>query len=165
MIKRILVSIATLGLSLAFAHSASAVQPFGPETVDELRDRYRDATALLLLWSLGCHHCKDGMARAAALRADDPELNLVLINVDPPDEATEVEQVLDAHGLNDADNWQFIDAPAARLRAALDPSWYGELPRSYLIEADGSVHGFSGRISQELLDYWRERSRGDDTGQ
>ncbi|TVS16902.1 MAG: hypothetical protein EA417_07825 [Gammaproteobacteria bacterium] len=150
----------TLLLALTLAHAAgAALQPFDTDAFDEIRTRYANETVLVLIWSLDCHHCKDGMAKAAGLLDERPGLNLVLVNVDPADEAAAVASTLQKLGLSEADNWQFVDAPAARLRATIDPQWFGELPRSYLIDAEGNSAGFSGRISQDALDHWRQRSR------
>ena len=158
MIKRGLIVL--LGLALAQGASG-ALQPFGPDAFSELKVRYASEPVLVLLWSVDCQHCKEGMARAATVRGEHPELNLVIVNVDAGEDAAEVERILDALALSDADNWQFVEAPAARLRATIDPEWYGELPRSYLIDANGNVEGFSGRLLPEFLEYWRQSSDAD----
>lgn len=147
-----------LGLALANAASAG-LQPFDADAFDAIRARYASEPVLLLLWSLDCHHCKAGMARAAEHLAEQPELNLVLVNVDASEDAQAVAHTLQALGLADADNWQFIDAPAARLRASIDPQWYGELPRSYLIDGNGHLEGFSGRLTPEFFDHWHHLNR------
>ncbi|MCC5871609.1 MAG: TlpA family protein disulfide reductase [Gammaproteobacteria bacterium] len=149
----------TVLLAFALSPAASgAVQAFGPGTFEEIKAQYAAQTVLVLLWSLDCHHCKEGMAQAGAMRSGQPGLNLVLVNVDGTAATAEIERALEGLQLADADNWQFVDAPAPRLRATIDPDWYGELPRSYLIDASGSPRGFSGRVSPALLDYWREQS-------
>jgi thiol-disulfide isomerase/thioredoxin len=149
-----LLALALIGV----ASHTNALQPFGPDSADEIDTRYADETALLLVWSLGCHYCKEGMVRAGELRQAHPELNLILLNIDPPQDAAEVVQALAEMGLSDADNWQFGDGPPARLRATLDPTWYGELPRNYLLAPGEGRQGFSGRLTGEVLEYWVERS-------
>lgn len=161
MIKRGL----TVLLAFVLAPAASAaVQAFGPGSFEDIKAQYAADTVLVLLWSLDCTHCKEGMTKAGAMRLAQPGLNLVLINVDGAVASTEIERTLAGLKLADADNWQFVDVPAARLRATIDPHWYGELPRSYLIDARGSAQGFSGRVSAPLLDYWREQSQSQDSG-
>ncbi len=160
MIKRSLFRISVWMLALVVSQGAYALQSFDAAGTDEIKDRYAQQTVLLLVWSVGCQHCKDGMRQAGAKLGEEPGLNLVLLNVDRPDDVSDVERELDRLGLSDVDNWQFTDAPPARLRAALDPDWFGELPRSYLITPDGSMHGVSGPLSQELLDHWVRLSRG-----
>ncbi|MCC5888774.1 MAG: TlpA family protein disulfide reductase [Gammaproteobacteria bacterium] len=155
----------TLLLAFALASAASAaMQPFGPGSFEEIKAQYAAQTVLVMLWSLDCPHCKEGMAQAGAMRSGQAGLNLVLINVDGAVATTEIERTLAGLQLDAADNWQFVDAPAPRLRATIDPHWYGELPRSYLIDASGNSQGFSGRVSPTLLDFWREQSVGQDSG-
>ncbi len=141
-----------------FASHTHALQPFGSDSADEIDARYADEMALLLVWSLGCHYCKEGMVRAGELRKKHSDLNLILLNVDPPQDAADVKQVLEDMGLSDADNWQFGEGPPARLRAALDPAWFGELPRNYVLQPGKKPRGFSGRLTAEVLDFWVERS-------
>ncbi len=152
-----------LGLALAQGGSGS-IQPFDSATFAKIKERYTTETVLVLIWSLDCHHCKDGMARAASLHAKHPDLNLVLVNVDAQEAAPEVERIISTLRLDSAENWQFTDIPAPRLRATIDPEWYGELPRSYLIDDSGKARGFSGRVAPTLLEYWRQQSLNRDQG-
>jgi hypothetical protein len=39
-----------------------------------------------------------------------------------------------------------------RMRAALDPGWQGEMPRTIILRADGKRHASSGLLTPETLD-------------
>ena len=39
-----------------------------------------------------------------------------------------------------------------RMRAALDPGWQGEMPRTIILRADGKRHASSGLLTPEALD-------------
>ena len=49
---------------------------------------------------------------------------------------------------------QYANAEAMpeRMRAALDPGWQGEMPRTIILRADGKRHASSGLLTPEALD-------------
>ena len=50
--------------------------------------------------------------------------------------------------------YHFADGQGDKNRFIIDSSWYGELPRSYFVEANGKFHGKSGLIKEALLTQW-----------
>ena len=62
--------------------------------------------------------------------------------------------VLGSYELGSAETWNFGDAGVDRLRHAIDPRWYGEMPRSYLYDASGRRIGISGALTPDLLQDW-----------
>ncbi|MFT5164280.1 MAG: hypothetical protein ACI9FJ_002881, partial [Alteromonadaceae bacterium] len=48
----------------------------------------------------------------------------------------------------------FIHGRGAQGRYAIDPSWYGELPRSYFYDAAGGRTAKSGLVNNETLKKW-----------
>lgn len=112
---------------------------------------------VLALWSLSCPHCQDELALLGETAKASPNLDIVLISTDTPDEAEAVSSVLKRHGLGRAEAWVFADAFAERLRHEIDREWRGELPRTYLYGADGSVDAVTGKLTPRRLKQWIER--------
>ena len=55
--------------------------------------------------------------------------------------------MLEKHHLNDVENWVFADANSQKLRFEIDPSWYGELPRTYFFDSAHNRNGNSGLLA------------------
>lgn len=134
------------------------IEIFEPESFETIANRHADRTALVVIWSIECSHCKHDLARIAARLQVRPDLRVELIATDPPALRNEVQSTLETLGLADAPRWQFGPAPAAVLRAIIDPDWFGELPRNYLLHPDGTRTGISGRLPEAALDHWAESS-------
>ncbi|NQZ12179.1 MAG: TlpA family protein disulfide reductase, partial [Algicola sp.] len=84
-----------------------------------------------------------------------PQLPVVLINADGDAQLTQEREALIAkYGLDGLTNLHFVDGKATKGRFVLDPSWYGELPRSYFYQADGSRKAKSGLVSEADLTLW-----------
>ena len=66
--------------------------------------------------------------------------------------------MLREHGLDHAENWAATVPFDTRLRFTIDPLWYGELPRSYLFDADNSRQAISGVLGEETLAQWWHRN-------
>ncbi len=81
-------------------------------------------------------------------------LAISLINTDDAAQRAQVVAFLKDNGLLVMDNWQFAVAIPARLRQAIDPNWYGALPRSYAINAKGKRMAHSGKTDIEQLAAW-----------
>jgi hypothetical protein len=57
-----------------------------------------------------------------------------------------VKGILARNGLIDVENWIFGTVDAQKLRYEIDPSWYGELPRTYFYNATGNRTAKSGAL-------------------
>lgn len=145
-------------LLVAASWADAGPQPFSLQSFEEIRARHLGRPVLVMLWSVECGYCKVDMRRAAAQRQSQPELQLVMINVDAAAVGDALGETIQETGSAAAEHWQFGDHPPARLRASIDPHWYGELPRSYLIDADGHAEGRSGRLPDAALERWRQIS-------
>lgn len=117
-------------------------------------DAWAGSRRLVVLWSVDCPPCQQELAMLGRLRAEDPQLPLTLICADTDLPLNEIETILADHGLAAAESLRFADPVPARLRRAIDPDWYGELPRSYLIEADGRRLAHSGLLPEAPLRAW-----------
>ena len=49
------------------------------------------------------------------------------------------------------------EADEDKLRYSIDPTWYGELPRTYFYDADHQITPLSGKISNSFLDTWLKK--------
>ncbi|MBE9539252.1 MAG: hypothetical protein IMF06_09235 [Proteobacteria bacterium] len=52
------------------------------------------------------------------------------------------------------DSWIFSGDFAEKIRYNIDPSWHGELPRSYFYSADHTRQAHSGTLSEQMLIRW-----------
>ena len=87
--------------------------------------------------------------------APNKPLNVVYINADDSDEvAFERKQVLADYEMNLFENFYFADGQGDKSRYHIDPSWYGELPRSYFVNEEGMFHGKSGLLDEALIIQW-----------
>ncbi|HEX6997468.1 MAG TPA: TlpA family protein disulfide reductase [Gammaproteobacteria bacterium] len=140
---------------LASPSAASAEQaPFDVGDLAEIERRHGGEPFLVVLWSLDCPPCRGELALLGDFRRRHPDLELVLISTDPPEAAALAAQVLSSCGLADAETYGFASRNAERLRHAIDPEWFGELPRAYFYAADGTRRGVSGALGEETLREW-----------
>ena len=58
------------------------------------------------------------------------------------------------------ETWMFADEFAERVRYAVDRTWRGELPRTYLFDAAHRAEARSGKLDQRWLQGWLARQPG-----
>jgi hypothetical protein len=134
--------------------AAPAPQPFQADSLAKIVQSRQGKPFLLVLWSLDCSVCMKELDTLGGLLKRQPKLNLVLISTDATELAGEAAAVLELRGLGQAESWVFAEGDSPELRYALDPTWYGELPRSYFYEANGQRRGVSGAIDAAELNAW-----------
>jgi hypothetical protein len=54
--------------------------------------------------------------------------------------------------------WIFDDEFSERVRFAVDRTWRGELPRTYLYDAAHRAEARSGKLDERWLEGWLERA-------
>jgi hypothetical protein len=104
-----------------------------------------------MVWSLDCSYCEPSFAALA--QAQRRGLKVVTIATDPaddPETTALIRRKLAKSGLQ-AETWAFGPAPADLLRHAIDPSWRGEMPRSYWFDGKGQMRAYSGLINAERV--------------
>lgn len=114
---------------------------------------------IISLWSLDCTYCHDDMVLFGKLSKKFPDLDLVLISTDTPDQIKEIARTLQKYPLKKAESWVFADSFVERLRYEVDTQWYGELPRTYFYDAQGHVLALSGRLDYAQLERWIRASK------
>jgi thiol-disulfide isomerase/thioredoxin len=139
-----------------------SLQPFSPRPFSNdafiaLKQQKLGECWLIVLWSLDCPACFKELKLLQAMQklAPNKPLNVVYINADDIDEvAFERKQVLAVYEMRAFDNFYFVDGQADKSRYQIDPSWYGELPRSYFVDEEGKFHGKSGLLDEALIRKW-----------
>lgn len=136
-----------------YAHANSTV--FNQEQFDKIKQQNQGKQWLMLLWSVDCPPCFKELAIIQKLATKHDNLAVVIINTDADEEVTtERTQIIDKFKLNELSVFHFANDKADHSRFIIDPSWYGELPRSYFIEKNGKFHGKSGLVKESMVSQW-----------
>lgn len=140
-----------LGSGIAVAESVA----FDKEQFAALKKGNMGKQWLMLLWSVDCPPCFKELAILQKLKGQYDDLAVVIINTDANDEITDERvDIIEKFKLDNLANFHFVDGKGDQSRFYIDPNWYGELPRSYFVESDGTFHGKSGLVNQSLLTKW-----------
>ena len=148
-----------IGLLLASPVPAQDIRAFEPGSLAAIEAAHAGRPFILACWSITCTHCQEEFALFADLRRRYPDLEIVLVSTDSPDESDAIALTLKRYHLESIDSWVFADDFAERLRFEIDRQWQGELPRAYLYGADRTVYGISGRLDARDVTRWFERQR------
>lgn len=137
---------------------ADNLKPFTVESFEEIKASFEGREFLLGLWSVDCPPCMVELEFMAELLTLNPDIPYVLISTDSFDQRDYSAEFLEDVGLGDKESWMFADSFIERLRFSIDPSWYGELPRSYFFDSNHAMKSHSGIVNEELLQKWFSRS-------
>ena len=138
-------------LMLTAPAAAGELWPFGRGSWGELRAAHAGRPTVIALWSIHCPPCIAEMPLWRKLAETGGEIDVVLVSTDPIKEAERITRVLSRHGVAGLETWAFADAFIERLRFEIDPAWRGELPRTYVIAADGTLTVHTGLIDEADL--------------
>lgn len=140
-------------LWVGIAVAGSPPLPFKAGSLQEILEAHSAEPFLLVLWSLRCVPCRHEMALLAETRVRHPDLEVVFVSTDGMAYADDVAAVLKDHGLQAAESWIFA-GPVQRLRYAIDPDWYGVLPRSYFYNASHERVAVTGGLEKAQVLAW-----------
>ena len=154
--QRLCLALALL-LALTLPAAAQELKPFVAGSIKEITAARQGKPFILSLWSLTCTHCRDELALLSGLVKKHPDLDLILIATDTPEESDAISATLRQSGLGGAEAWVFADPFAERLRFEIDPKWHGELPRTYLYDPFHKAQAFSGRPDALQLEQWLKK--------
>ena len=145
-----------LALLLLTAATAQAGEPraFVSGTLQKIAAAHQGKPFILGLWSQSCSHCREELTMLGQLMAKHPDTPLVLLSTDSLEESASVAATLQGYGLANVESWVFADPYTERLQYEIDNRWYGELPRTYLYEANGARTGHSGKLEMTFLQSW-----------
>jgi thiol-disulfide isomerase/thioredoxin len=131
------------------------LQAFEPSLFEEIKQEYQGKKWLTLLWSVDCPPCMKELAIVELLQKKQKDLAIVIINVDTFEESDKQrDQIIMDFNLTEQSHLYFREGFEDQSRYSIDPQWFGELPRSYFIDAAGVSHGKSGLASKALLTKW-----------
>lgn len=148
--------------ALVIAASASAAEPvpFTVNSLAKIKAQYAGRPFILNLWSVNeCSYCIAELTLLGKLAKMQKRLPLVLVATDSLEFSPAMQKTLGELGLGRMDSWVFDDAIPERLRHAIDPSWYGELPRTYLYDARHQRETIVGVLTEKRLRAWLEKNR------
>lgn len=151
-----------LAVALAFSGSPAAAEPapFTTDALARIKAKYAGRPFILSLWSVNdCSYCIAELTLFGKLAKAHKDLPLVLVATDSREFAPAIEETLRQYGLGRMDSWVFDDAVPERLRGAIDPSWYGEVPRTYLHDARHQREPIVGMLGEQRLRAWLEQNR------
>ncbi|MFK7864590.1 MAG: TlpA family protein disulfide reductase [Pseudohongiellaceae bacterium] len=153
------ISSITLGLlsclflmQTATAEPADKFKPLEAETFSEIKQSNSGHAFLVSLWSIDCAPCRLELALLGDLKKTNPQFPLVLISTDSLEERETANYILEEYSLEGLVSWMFADNFIEPLRYSIDPNWYGELPRTYLYDANHVATAHSGVLTPELLE-------------
>lgn len=145
----------------AWYASATELARFDSTSLATIEARYAGKPFILSMWSVNwCGHCIEELTLLGKLAKTDKHLPLVLVSVDSPADNAAIQKSLEKLGLSQVEAWVFDDPIPERLRASIDPSWQGELPRSYLYDKVHQRQAFAGVLDEAKLRSWlKQQSR------
>ena len=154
MIKLLILTFAIL--SSQFAGMPASAEPtlhsFGPQSLQAIKSAHAGRPFVLFLWSLDCTYCQASMEGLAAMQKQQP-LTIIAIATDAAGDHEQRRQIaakLDASGMA-AQRWAFGPYSAEQLRYAIDPKWWGEIPRTYWFDKEGRAAAYSGVLDRAAI--------------
>jgi len=133
---------------------SAAITSFHSVAMEELTEAkvaglFATKNRLIMLWSVDCPPCYQELAVLEKLLLNYPDLPITLISTDDDfDRYEEVEEQYKRLNGKALTTWVFASGKASPLRYAIDKTWSGVLPRSYLVKATGKV-GHSGMLKEK----------------
>lgn len=145
-------------LLLALATSCLAVEfrPYTRGSFAAIKQSHAGRSVVIHFWSAGCGPCIAELPRLAAMRAEHPEVDVVMVSTDTFESQGKIEKRLERNGLDDATNFVFDDDFTERLHFEADPSWQGELPFTIMVNSQGATTRVIGPLGEEQFDAWLE---------
>lgn len=152
----ILLLIIILIPKFSFAKTDLTINLFEKKSYQKILIENKNSPFLIVLWSINCPPCYDELKLLGQYTKMHPQLNIILISTDSPSHIKEVKEVLvetipNIGDLQTNKLWIFSDIPSEQLRYTIDPSWYGELPRSYFLNQLNERKAFSGKLTTKIL--------------
>ncbi|AEG00288.1 TlpA family protein disulfide reductase [Methylomonas methanica] len=132
------------------SHAAeNSTQTFNSGSYQQILSENAAQPFVLAIWSVDCPSCIKDMSVLSQIRQSHPDVKIIMLSTDEASATPEAANILTRHALNDLENWIFGSDDAQKLRYEIDPSWYGELPRTYFFNAEHKRIGKSGALKIE----------------
>lgn len=133
---------------------------FSTGSLTEIKREKQGKPFILSFWSLDCPSClKEFNTIAKELNAY-PDIKLIMVSTDALSDQDAVAAFIEKQGLKDrVEFWIFAETDDQKLRYEIDASWFGELPRSYLYDANHVRSAQSGALSETQIEAWHSKTR------
>ena len=133
---------------------ASDTRAFDAGSMKAIKAAHAGRPFVLAFWSIHCSPCIEDMPDWRALQRSHPNVPILLVTTDPPAEHSRAAQILVKHPPGKVEAWAFADDFAERIRYSVDPTWRGELPRTYYFDSAHAVEVVSGRLDRRWAEAW-----------
>jgi thiol-disulfide isomerase/thioredoxin len=138
------------------AAHATELRPFARGSFADILAANAGKPLVVNFWSVTCAPCLAEMPQWRTLAQDHTEVSMVLVSTDSFDDQARIQQILKRYDITSLESWVFAETHKTRLRYDIDKAWRGELPRTYLIGANGTIEAHSGVIPLDDLNAWLE---------
>jgi thiol-disulfide isomerase/thioredoxin len=155
LIVLLFVACSALLTSLISINANAEIQEFSKAGFEQLKKENLGKQWLMVLWSVDCPACFKELALLKKIHQSQPDIAVIIVNADDNNEVdSERKKIIASYQLSSLPNYYFADNSGDESRYIIDSSWFGELPRSYFVTADGKFHGKSGLIDEQLMKKW-----------
>ena len=128
--------------------------PFEINTRNVIEKKYLNQPLIISFWSIDCPYCIDDLKKLGKALSKNKNVKLITVCVDGKESAKKAERILNLAHLPEHERYQYAVVDEDKLRYSIDPTWYGELPRTYFYDTAHQVTPLSGKISNSFLDAW-----------
>ncbi len=108
----------------------------------------------MVLWSVDCPPCIKELSVLKKFHQLHPEENIVMVSTDSNNQQNAIKVLINKYNLTDIQQWVFSNDHIQKIRFTIDPSWYGELPRSYFYFKKNHRQAKSGKLNLSTLLSW-----------
>ena len=133
--------------------SENLIRPFISGSYSQILEK-RSKPFVLILWSLDCPSCYKELEMLSQFNKRHIQHDIVLVSTDIEASNNEIQAVLKEYKLEHIESWVFSGTSDESLRFEVDPSWHGELPRSYLFKTRDKKQVISGLLVEKNLLAW-----------
>ncbi len=146
----------TLLLLLVFSNFSFAYElmPFEINTRNVIEKKYLNQPLIISFWSIDCPYCIDDLKKLGKALSKNKNVKLITVCVDGKESAKKAERILNLAHLPEHERYQYAEVDEDKLRYSIDPTWYGELPRTYFYDTAHQVTPLSGKIPNSFLYAW-----------
>jgi thiol-disulfide isomerase/thioredoxin len=137
--------------SFSFAYE---FMPFEINTRNVIEKKYLNQPLIISFWSIDCPYCIDDLKKLGKALSKNKNVKLITVCVDGKESAKKAERILNLAHLPEHERYQYAEVDEDKLRYSIDPTWYGELPRTYFYDTAHQVTPLSGKIPNSFLDAW-----------
>lgn len=130
---------------------AMEIRPLQAEQVESVIKKYQGQPLIIGIWSLDCSYCHENAERLAQWRRQHKNTRVIMIAMDSVAENEAIQQSLNKMKMGGIPQYANAEPIPEKLRAALDSSWHGEMPRTLFVTASGQKRALTGLLTAEAI--------------